>query len=113
MCFYASERKDKISAYDNLCNKLEDAVTLCELAIEENDETMKIQEELDEEKYLEFLIQKAPFFISAALFTKTGKSPFRQNCPLGEIKNGKIDKSLMEFEGFLQKSLNIILSTMD
>ena len=33
--------KDKIEAYENLCNKLEDTVTLCELAIEENDETMK------------------------------------------------------------------------
>ncbi len=33
--------KDKIEAYEKLCDKLEDAVTLCELAIEENDETMK------------------------------------------------------------------------
>ena len=33
--------KDKIEAYEKLCNKLEDAVTLCELALEENDETMK------------------------------------------------------------------------
>ncbi len=33
--------KDKIEAYEKLCDKLEDAVTLCELALEENDETMK------------------------------------------------------------------------
>jgi peptide chain release factor 2 len=33
--------KDKIEQYDALCGKLEDAITLCELAIEENDESMK------------------------------------------------------------------------
>jgi len=33
--------KDKIERYDRLCAKLEDAITLCELAIEENDESMK------------------------------------------------------------------------
>ena len=33
--------KDKIERYEKLCAKLEDAVTLCELAIEENDESFK------------------------------------------------------------------------
>jgi len=33
--------KDKIERYDNLAAKLEDAITLCELAIEEGDESMK------------------------------------------------------------------------
>ena len=33
--------KDKIERYEKLCAKLEDAITLCELAIEENDEDMK------------------------------------------------------------------------
>lgn len=33
--------KDKIEKYDALCAKLEDAITLCDLAIEENDESMK------------------------------------------------------------------------
>ncbi len=33
--------KDKIEQYDALCAKLEDAITLCDLAIEENDESMK------------------------------------------------------------------------
>ena len=33
--------KDKIERYEKLCSKLEDAVTLCELAIEENDESFK------------------------------------------------------------------------
>lgn len=32
--------KDKIEAYDSLCTKLEDTITLAELAIEENDESM-------------------------------------------------------------------------
>ena len=33
--------KDKIEKYDRLASKLEDAITLCELALEENDESMK------------------------------------------------------------------------
>ncbi len=33
--------KDKIERFDNLAAKLEDAITLCELAIEEGDESMK------------------------------------------------------------------------
>ena len=33
--------KDKIERYERLASKLEDAITLCELAIEENDESMK------------------------------------------------------------------------
>ena len=33
--------KDKIERYDNLAAKLEDAITLCELALEEGDESMK------------------------------------------------------------------------
>lgn len=33
--------KDKIERYEKLCEKLEDAVTLCELAIEEGDESAK------------------------------------------------------------------------
>ncbi len=33
--------KDKIERYDRLAAKLEDAITLCELALEENDESMK------------------------------------------------------------------------
>ena len=33
--------KDKIERYDRLASKLEDAITLCELAIEEGDESMK------------------------------------------------------------------------
>ena len=37
----AKQLKDKIARFDALCAKLEDAITLCELAIEENDEGMK------------------------------------------------------------------------
>ncbi len=33
--------KDKVEKYDRLSSKLEDAITLCELALEENDESMK------------------------------------------------------------------------
>ncbi len=33
--------KDKIERYEKLCEKLEDAITLCELAIEEGDESTK------------------------------------------------------------------------
>ena len=39
--------KDKINAYEALCTKLEDAITLAELAIEENDESM-VEEVLNE-----------------------------------------------------------------
>ncbi len=56
--------KDKIAAYENLCDKLEDAVTLCELAIEENDESMKDEilsevaliEEEEEKQRIEVLL---------------------------------------------------------
>ena len=41
--------KDKITAYEALCTKLEDAITLAELAIEENDESM-VEEVLNEQK---------------------------------------------------------------
>ena len=41
--------KDKINAYEALCTKLEDAITLAELAIEENDESM-VEEVLNEQK---------------------------------------------------------------
>ena len=41
--------KDKITAYEVLCTKLEDAITLAELAIEENDESM-VEEVLNEQK---------------------------------------------------------------
>ena len=41
-------KKDKIEAYENLCVKLEDAITLAEMAIEENDESFvdEVQSEL-------------------------------------------------------------------
>ena len=43
-------KKDKIEAYENLCVKLEDAITLAEMAIEENDESFvdEVQNELAE-----------------------------------------------------------------
>ena len=44
--------KDKIERYEKLCAKLEDAVTLCELAIEANDESLK-DEILNETKEIE------------------------------------------------------------
>ena len=42
--------KDKIEAYDKLAQKLEDAITLAEMAIEENDESCveEVQSELDD-----------------------------------------------------------------
>ncbi len=43
--------KDKIEAYDRLTAKLEDAIALCELAIEDSDESMK-DEILEEEKQI-------------------------------------------------------------
>jgi len=50
-------KKDKIAAYDALCERLEDAITLAEMAIEENDEgyVSEVESELqgikdDEEK---------------------------------------------------------------
>lgn len=44
--------KDKIAEYESLCAKLEDTITLCELAIEENDESMT-DEVLSEVKTIE------------------------------------------------------------
>ena len=44
--------KDKIAEYDDLYAKLEDTVTLAELAIEENDESM-VEEVLAEQKAIE------------------------------------------------------------
>ena len=32
------QRKDSIESYENLCSRLEDAITLAEIAIEENEE---------------------------------------------------------------------------
>ncbi len=43
------QMKDKIAEYEALAAKLEDTITLCELAIEENDESMT-EEVLSEEK---------------------------------------------------------------
>jgi len=43
--------KDKIEAYEKLSEKLEDTITLCELAIDENDESMT-DEVLSEEKVI-------------------------------------------------------------
>ena len=42
------QTKDKISEYEDLCSKLEDAISLAEMAIEENDESSvpDVQEEL-------------------------------------------------------------------
>jgi len=48
----AKQIKDKIAAYDNLCARLEDTLTLAELAIEENDESMT-DEVLAEQKAIE------------------------------------------------------------
>ena len=44
------QMKDKIEAYEKLAQRLEDAVTLAEMAIEENDESCveEVQKELDE-----------------------------------------------------------------
>ncbi len=44
------QMKDKIEAYDKLAQKLEDAITLAEMAIEENDESCveEVQNELDD-----------------------------------------------------------------
>ena len=44
--------KGKITRYDNLCSKLEDTVVLCEMGIEENDESV-IEEVLSEVKAIE------------------------------------------------------------
>ncbi len=44
--------KGKITKYDNLCTKLEDTVVLCEMGIEENDESV-IEEVLSEVKEIE------------------------------------------------------------
>ena len=43
-------KKDKIEAYESLCTKLEDAITLAEMAIEENDESFveEVRNELAE-----------------------------------------------------------------
>ncbi|MBE6641173.1 MAG: peptide chain release factor 2 [Ruminococcaceae bacterium] len=43
-------KKDKIEAYESLCVKLEDAITLADMAIEENDESFveEVQNELSE-----------------------------------------------------------------
>jgi len=56
--------KDKIGDYDDLCAKLEDTITLAELAIEENDESMtdeviaeqKAIEEAEEKMRIEILL---------------------------------------------------------
>lgn len=58
------QTKDTISDYEALCTKLEDAITLAEMAIEENDESYveEVQSELDqivkdeEEKRIEILL---------------------------------------------------------
>ena len=58
------QTKDTIESYENLCNRLEDAITLAEMAIEENDEAYveEVQSELDaiakeeEEKRIEILL---------------------------------------------------------
>ena len=58
------QTKDTIEGYENLCNRLEDAITLAEMAIEENDESYveEVQSELDaiakaeEEKRIEILL---------------------------------------------------------
>ena len=58
------QTKDTIEGYENLCNRLEDAITLAEMAIEENDESYvdEVQGELDaiakaeEEKRIEILL---------------------------------------------------------
>ena len=44
------QTKDKIEAYENLCTKLEDAITLAEMAIEEQDESYleEVESELAE-----------------------------------------------------------------
>ncbi len=44
--------KGKITKYDNLCSKLEDTIVLCEMGIEENDESV-IEEVLSEVKAIE------------------------------------------------------------
>ena len=44
--------KDKIEAYDTLCARLEDAITLAELGSEENDESM-VEEVLSEQNAIE------------------------------------------------------------
>ena len=44
--------KDKIEAYDSLCARLEDAITLAELGSEENDESM-VEEVLSEQSAIE------------------------------------------------------------
>jgi len=58
------QMKDKIAEYEELCEKLEDTITLCELAIEENDESMtdevlsevKAIEEAEEKQRIEILL---------------------------------------------------------
>ncbi len=58
------QTKDTIEGYETLCNRLEDAITLAEMAIEENDESYvdEVQSELDaiakaeEEKRIEILL---------------------------------------------------------
>ncbi len=58
------QTKDTLEDYEALCNRLEDAITLAEMAIEENDETYveEVQSELDaiskaeEEKRIEILL---------------------------------------------------------
>ena len=58
------QTKDTLEGYENLCTRLEDAITLAEMAIEENDESYveEVQSELDaitkaeEEKRIESLL---------------------------------------------------------
>ncbi len=58
------QTKDTIEGYEDLCSRLEDAITLAEMAIEENDESYvdEVQSELDaiakaeEEKRIEILL---------------------------------------------------------
>ena len=49
---YIKQLKDKIESYEELCTKLIDAETLCEMAIEANDED-SVEEVVSETEFIE------------------------------------------------------------
>ncbi len=49
--------KDKVESYDDLCSRLEDALALCEMAIEANDED-SVEEVVSETEYIETEAEK-------------------------------------------------------